>query len=185
MFTYKFLDFPKIPDKLVANIVPGNIIREYPGRVCTKNNLPFNTSSGIYYTINNEITDWVKQNLPVDLDFVGIRYQFGSAEAYCQGAHTDATRDYGILYVVDNAGGHLEFWQKKGHDLEFDEFILISNYDELDSLGTVDTPNGSWYLVNGRVLHSVENILGKRITIQLNLKSLMGITIENDIQPHT
>jgi hypothetical protein len=185
MFICKFLDFPKIPKELIDTVVPGEVIREYPGRTCTKNNIPFNTSFGIYYKVNNELTNWVKENIPVDLDFVGIRYQFGSAETPSQGVHTDATRDYGILYVVDTAGGHLEFWQKKGQDLEFDEHTLVNNYDELNSLGTVATPIGSWYLVNGRVLHSVENILSKRVTIQINLKSLDGITVENDIQSHS
>ena len=42
----------------------------------------------------------------------------------------------------------------------------------MTELETVETPNGSWYLVNGRVIHSVENMLGTRITIQVNLKSL-------------
>jgi hypothetical protein len=175
MFKYKFLDLPQIPKEIIDTIVPGEVIMEYPARTCTKNNTAFNTSTGIYYQANAELDAWVRANIPGDIDFVGIRYQFGSPIANNQGAHTDATRDYGILYVVDNAGGHVEFWQKKDNPLEFDERLTIVDYDELVSIETVPTPNGSWYLVNGKIIHSVEGITSKRITVQINLKSLLGI----------
>ncbi len=172
MFLYKKFDYPSVPASLTSNIPLGKVIREYPGRECTLNGKQFTTSSGTYYHASQELDAWVRDNIDLDIDFVGIRYQYGTAEFNCQGAHTDATRDYALLYTIDNAGGHLKFWQQKNQPMESDSVKLITDYDSLEELESIDIPNNQWYLVNGRVIHSVENITQTRITLQVNLKSL-------------
>lgn len=172
MFYCKFLNLPLIPQDIISSQSCNNIIREFPGRVCKIGDIEFTASNGVYYHADDNLNQWVRDNINLNIDLVGIRHQYGSADRPCHGAHTDATRDYALLYMVDNGGGYLKFWKKSDCPIEFDSVQLISDYDDMTELETVETPNGSWYLVNGRVIHSVENMLGTRITIQVNLKSL-------------
>lgn len=172
MFLCRTLDYPVIPADLIDTIQLGDVIREYPGRVCKLNNQEFTTSAGTYYQVNQEIDSWVRNNIDLDIDFVGIRYQYGSPDHNSQGVHTDATRDYALLYAINNAGGNLKFWQQTNQPVEQDELHLITDYDSIKELESFDIQNNQWYLVNGRVLHSVEGITSTRITLQVNLKSL-------------
>lgn len=171
MFYCKFLDLPQIPENIIA-VDSNNIIKKFPGRQCTNDTNQFMSSNGIFYHATPELDQWARNNLELDIDLVGVRHQYGTADTPCHGAHTDATRDYALLYVVDTGGGHLKFWQKKNCPIEHDSVQLISDYTDLTELHSVNTPRGVWYLVNGRVIHSVENMTATRITVQINLKSL-------------
>ena len=172
MFFYKFLDLPKIPESVMSTLVCKDVIREFSGRQCNNGTKQFMSSNGIFYHANAELDHWVRNNINLDIELVGVRYQYGTPDTPCHGAHTDATRDYALLYVVDNGGGSLKFWQKSDCPIEHDTVQLVNDYTDLIELQTVSTPNGVWYLVNGRVIHSVENMTSTRITVQLNLKSL-------------
>lgn len=172
MFLCRTFDYPVIPQHLIDNLQLGEVIRTYPGRDCVLNKKTFTTSAGTYYYVDQALDTWVRNNIDLDIDFVGIRYQYGTPEHNSQGAHTDATRDYALLYTIDNAGGGLKFWQQKNQPVELDSLHLITDYDSLEELESFDTPNGTWYLVNGRVIHSVENITQTRITLQVNLRTL-------------
>lgn len=172
MFLCRTFNYPPIPAELIKNIQLGAVVRNYPGRECTLNGKTFTTSSGTYYYADQKIDQWVRNHIDCDIDFVGIRYQFGTTEFDSQGAHTDATRDYALLYTIENANGTLKFWQQQDCPIEYDSVQLITDYDSLEEIGSFNIPNNQWYLVNGRVLHSVENITQTRITLQVNLKSL-------------
>lgn len=177
MLTCKFFNFPTIPAELIAGIVPGNIIGTYPPRTCTLAGQSFETSNGEYYYINKEIDEWVRSTVPVDIDFVGIRYQYGNQTQRCHGAHSDATRTYGLLYTLDHGNGYLQFWKDPTLATELDRGYLVQDYNNLEKLEKIETPNNAWYLVNGQIIHSVEDLTRTRVTLQVNLKSLKGIEI--------
>lgn len=172
MFLCRTFEYPVVPQNLLYNIQLEKIVREYPARTCQINNQEFTTSHGVSYEVDKELETWVKNNIDLDIDSVVIRYQYGTPEHNSQGAHTDATRKYVLLYTIDNAGGHLQFWQQENNPLELDTLNLITDYNTLTKVESFDIPNNQWYLVNGQVLHSVENITHTRITLQVNLKSI-------------
>lgn len=172
MFYYKFLDLPKIPCDIIESQTYNDTIGEYPSRQCLIDGKQTASSHGVFFHANSKLIAWVNDNINLDVSLIGIRHQYGAPDKNFHAAHTDATRDYALLYVVDNAEGYLQFWKKIDCPIELDSVELVSDYTELEKITTVDTPNGSWYLVNGRVIHSVENITRTRITIQVNLKSL-------------
>lgn len=177
MLDCKFFDFPAVPPELIAGLTPGKLIGSYPERVCTRGTQQFKTSLGCYYHANPEIAQWAQDTLPVDIDFVGIRYQYGTAEQCCHGAHSDATRSYALLYTIDNADGYLQFWQDPSLPTELDRGHVVHDYTYLEPLQQYPTPNHTWYLVNGQIIHSVEQLTRTRVTLQVNLKSLKGITL--------
>ena len=171
----EFLDLPVVPQDLIDQLTVGDMIGTYPSRTCQRNQQPFDVSDGVYYKATADITDWVQNNLDVDLDFVGIRYQHGSLSKSAHGPHSDATRSWALLYTIDNADGKINFWQEKNQPLERDRAVLINDYNLLEHLAEYETPNGVWYLVNGQVIHSVEGLTRTRRTLQVNLKSLKGL----------
>jgi hypothetical protein len=177
MLTCKFFDFPQLPHELVTSITPGKLIGSYPTRSCVRNGQKFLTSLGEYFYINSDVDHWVREHVPVDVDFVGIRYQYGCAEQSSHGAHCDATREYALLYTLDHADGYLQFWQDPEQDIELNRGYLVHNYDNLTPLQQYQTPNHTWYLVNGQIIHSVENLTRTRVTLQVNLKSPKGIEL--------
>lgn len=173
----KFFDFPALPDSVYATYNPdqAELIRKFPGRVVTRNNQPQITSDGCFYQANQDIIDWVRVHISADIDKIGMRYQYGSAEMNCHGPHCDATRDYALLHVIDPAQGYLQFWSVPDHNLDNSRGQLFDNYDQLTAENRVDTPRGCWYLVDGRYPHSVEDLFGTRITLQINLNSTKGL----------
>jgi hypothetical protein len=108
---------------------------------------------------------------------VGIRYQYGTPAQASHGAHSDATRNYALLYTIDPGDGYLQFWKDPVQDLELDRGYLVHDYDNLIKLDRVETPIDTWYLVNGQIIHSVEGLTRTRITLQINLNSLKGLEI--------
>lgn len=171
----KFLNFPQVPVDLTDKLSVGEIIGTYPSRTCVREQQEFVVSGGIYYRTTQDINNWVKDNINVDLDFVGVRYQYGTPTQSAHGPHSDATRSWALLYTIDNADGKINFWQEKDQPLERERATLISDYDTLQNLAQYETPNGVWYLVNGQVIHSVEGMTRTRCTLQVNLKSLKGL----------
>lgn len=177
MFLYKLLDYPKVPSELLTQFVPGEKIGEYPSRLCSDGNTTFNTSAGVWFYADNAINSWVKANIDVDIDKVGVRYQYATDNMSRHGVHSDATRDYALIYVAEPGGSESElvFWQQEKQPLETESVVLISDYSSIKPFEVIKIPQGSWYIVNGRVLHSVEKITSTRVTLQVNLKSLKNV----------
>lgn len=173
----KFFDFPILPDTVLSTFdsTQADIIGQYPSRTVTKNAQSITTSPGQFYLSNKEIDQWIRQHISADIDLVGMRYQYGSKEKNCHGPHCDATREHALLHVIDPADGYLQFWSSPDHDPSQSRGQLFSDYDSLTAQDRVDTPQGCWYLVDGRYPHSVENLSGTRITLQINLNSTKGL----------
>lgn len=175
-FECKFLDLPPIPEALIENIQPGNIIRDYPGREYTRNGATLTSAPSPFYTVSAELEQWIQDNICRDYNEVGIRYSYGGPESPSTVVHTDETRNYVLMYNLDNGGGYLSFWQEWGHGLVREGRHLINDYSKIIRIGRHETPNFKWYLIDARILHSVESLKSTRINIQVSLNY--------DIQPH-
>lgn len=177
MLNCKFFNFPKLPTDLVSNMKPGKLVRPFPGRICSIHGEQFETSSGELYYASDELDQWVRKNIPVDVDIVYIRYQYGNTSQSSHGAHCDVSRGHALLYTIDNADGYLQFWQDPAQSIESTQGYVAHDYSNLKKLEEVQTPSGEWYLVNGQIIHSVEALTRTRITLQVNIKSLDGLEI--------
>jgi hypothetical protein len=86
------------------------------------------------------------------------------------------TRNYTLIYNINNANGYIKIWQERGHPLlRNPPGYLVRDYSKLDLVEKIETPNNQWYLLNSAILHSVEGIGGIRVNIQLGFKT------ENDL----
>lgn len=172
---YKILEYPAIPKLLLDQFVPDQKIGEYPSRQCHNSDVIFNSSGGIFYQADAAITQWVEENINLDITAVGLRYQFGSASTPSHGVHSDATRDYALIYMVDNADGEVVFWERDHQPLVTNDIQIITDYSTITKIESVVIPSSTWYLINGRILHSIENMTRTRVSLQVNIKSLQGI----------
>lgn len=168
-FECKFLDLPRIPEELVKDIQPSEIIRNYVGRDITRYGVAIHTADNPFYRISAELESWIQENICKEYNDVGVRYAYGSPESPTTGIHTDETRRYVLMYNLHNGGGNLNFWQEWGHTVVRDRRVVIDNTEKVLRIDQFETPNNVWYLIDARILHSVENMTSTRINIQVSL----------------
>jgi hypothetical protein len=169
---YKFLDLPEIPDSLVSNInpsSPGALFRDYKGWEHTKSGQKIMATDNPFYHASQELKEWLGENIIREFNDVGVRFAFGGNGKSTAGVHTDATRKFVMQYNLVHADGVLTFWQEKGQPIVRNGRYTVSDYDALVKLDEVFIPNNRWMILDAMVLHSVENLTGTRINVQISL----------------
>ena len=53
-----------------------------------------------------------------------------------------------------------------------ERYVLIDDYDKLELIESADFETNRWALFNTQVIHSVENIERKRVSIQISIDSI-------------
>jgi hypothetical protein len=86
-----------------------------------------------------------------------------------------------MLYNVLDSGGEFVFWQEEGCPItrSFLERQVKKDYSKLKEICRFKPPVKTWYLINSQVIHSVENLTGKRINLQFNLEPTDKLVLEN------
>jgi hypothetical protein len=95
--------------------------------------------------------------------------------------HTDVTRDYVLLYNV-SAGGPdstLCFWQEEGEQLFRDRMLAVERSPRLKLVDSTKGPFDCWYLMNTRVIHSVENVTSLRLNLQVSFDTALPAALIN------
>ena len=83
--------------------------------------------------------------------------------------HTDVFRHFTLLYNINDCGGDNYFWQEKGQPIfRKSSPGIIKDYSTLDELCHFKSPIRQWYLINNRIIHSVENLSAYRESIQID-----------------
>lgn len=168
----KAVDLPRVPDHFVQEILnnePGQVLREYKGWIHTKNGQEIQSASNPFYYANNELEQWLKENIVAEYNDVGVRYAHFKEGTTTAGIHTDQTRRYVLQYLIKSGNGVLHFWQEQGNEIVRDGRYTPNNYDTLVLLEKFEIPEGQWYLLNTNILHSVEELDSNRISIQISL----------------
>lgn len=116
---------------------------------------------------------WIKENITTDYQNSSLMYCHGSGFAEgspSTGAHTDFTRDYVLMYNVRTGGENAEltFYKEKGKELIRERGSECGNLELLEIIDSVKGPANVWYLINARVLHSVENVDRLRLNLQIS-----------------
>jgi len=179
MFYWKFLNLPEPPEYLKQQALavvdqpdPGPItnphIQYAHGRSLYQNGQAHGRSSGFgIRTVSVELEDWIEQNI-VPTRRVGVGSTVPGLDHV--GPHRDQSRDYSLLYLLRSGGQNAttKFWElKTPAPLEY----YYSNYDDLIQVDQVTAPVGQWYILNAKMIHSVENVVEGRVSIQVGLMS--------------
>lgn len=126
--------------------------------------------------------DWVKTNLTPYIVDCGVNYASydePTGRPTSTGAHTDALREYSLMWEIESGGPNAElyFWREKGYPLYRAPKCQGEDRTQLEFVDKFRYPFGQWTLIDTRVLHSVENLTSTRITLQVSLL--------NDLAVHT
>ena len=149
---------------------------DYINRSVIKDGKSYKSRRQRRFPLADEFTQWCKENIDLECFNGSICTNEGNEPFH--GPHIDPYRNYGLLYVVDTGGPTVttSWWQKKDspimYSLEDYPPLLYHDYTDLDLLNSVSMKVGMWYVINVRVLHSVENLKSRRITIQCSLNDV-------------
>lgn len=181
-WTHKFLNCPQPPKEFIDLALSEDINRfgpkspsNYyePGKDPHKvreltNNLSSTQVRIPRFDVPVEFRNWIIENISPAIDEASISISDPSEDGVL-GPHTDRKRDFVLLYIVKKGGDKTRtyFWQEHGQPVIRDRITLVDDYSKLDLLDCVDFGEGQWVLLNGLVLHSVENIQTRRIAFQI------------------
>jgi hypothetical protein len=131
----------------------------------------YRAKSGYFFSrfLPSNATAWAKENISSTVQ--DIRFTFTTPGRDRIGPHIDRTRDYTLIYLLADGGrDHETVFYKKLNDTEIirPRFDYENDYQQLTKIGSIKIPLHTWYLLNARVLHSVENIPNSRIAIQVS-----------------
>lgn len=184
-WTYKILrDLPRPPDWLINNIDNGyrpNIDKystddehylSIKERADWKNQSydwiqPMASNNNVRHYFEHNFVDWIKNNITSEFQFGNSGIMFFDEP---QLPHTDVTRDFVLLFNLEAGGTNSElcFWQEKGKSLYRERMLAVDRSPNLKLIDQIKGPFDCWYLVNTRVIHSVENVEKLRLNLQIS-----------------
>lgn len=169
-FDIKALDLPQVPDELIQfpEGTEGFDDLGIAERYLTKNGQQFLTGRYLRGPLNQDLTDWIHQNIIKDYKNIG----YASISAPCHGPHIDRSRLFVLQYVIETGGPDVTtvFYQPRHQKVEITPGWHCVNYDELEVENIYRILPKRWYLINARfALHSTEGITSSRRSIQASL----------------
>lgn len=138
-------------------------------RVCVRDGNSFVAGRHRRQEVSDDLKSWLKDNIISNWHSVG----FGRDVSPCNGPHVDRSARYKLLYLIEPGGESVEtvFWQPKSNLCDFTvDTMFFNNYDNLERTETHILKPNQWVILYGSYhIHSVENITGCRVTLQLGL----------------
>lgn len=125
--------------------------------------------------------DWAREIAGIDAS--AIRVNFTQQGRSLSGPHTDRSRDWVLIYLLQ-AGGpdHVTvFYREFGQPLIRPRHTAVNHYGSLTVLSRVQIPLRRWTVMNTRVLHSIENISLGRYAIQISIEEPESLILQNPI----
>ena len=128
---------------------------------------PMASNKNVRQHFDDEFTAWIRHNITPE-------FQASNSGVMCfnepQLPHTDTTRDFVLLYNIDSGGSDttLCFWQEREQPLRRERMLAVERGPHLRLIESVKGPFDTWYLMNARVVHSVENMTGVRVNLQVS-----------------
>lgn len=177
MLPARILDLPPIPEKYlpVWQALPRdknhNPMCYQPPRKASRQGKIVDCGVQFRWTADNAfLHDWVKTNIVEEWADITWRITTPS----CHGPHRDSARLWSLTYCIDSGGDDVEhvYYEPKDQGMLL-EGNHVNDYDSLDPVFSVKQPNGTWILLDGQPIHSVENLLQERLTFALSFKTQM------------
>jgi len=182
---YHLVDLPSIPDSFMQDLLSrayheqrqdtsqNHLRPEYRSRMISNidsDKLLPSTRSQRFKT-SDDFAHWIRQNIVTDYTECSIsvtEHALGSIH----GAHTDWTRHWLLIYPFVTGGAKCQttWYQQHGQSVQRPDLgCYVTDYSEIQVLDHVIMQERSWYALDTRVLHGVENIQHDRITVQIGL----------------
>lgn len=171
-FLYKVLDLPPFPDHLKPDFEEiKNRKTDWVAepRSATRNGEVIVNSLYDRFTVSDEITQWVRDNISSDFCNVGLSFLHRGTINL---PHRDFTRDFTLTWIFETGGEDVRtiWWQQQGHELLREPGTYPTTWDDLEYLDHAVLKPGKWSLLNASCLHSIEGLTGPRISLQVGFK---------------
>jgi len=138
-------------------------------RILTKHGKTFNEGMQRKARVNEDLEPWIKENIIADYKDIGYWHGMGP----CLGPHLDRSRFFLLIYVLEPGGTDVAtvFYKARTENVAIDyDGTRVNDYDQLEIDEVFYLKPKQWYLFSGKSgLHSVENITGMRISLQIGL----------------
>jgi len=120
--------------------------------------------------LGEDFLQWIKQNIASEIIDAGVSFTERPYRSTL-GAHTDRTRRYSLLYVLQPGGARVitKWYREPGHEIWRDGIVHINDHTNLELLTELEIPTRTWVCINARCIHSVEGIQTQRIGINVSL----------------
>jgi len=169
---YKIFDFPKFNKKIIEQI------RNLEPITYHYTSLHRDISSDTEYNhlllkrwqAPRSVENFIKKTLPAGYHEIGIQVIGDGNTAGGHGAHSDKTRSFSFLYLIDTGGNNVQtrFFKEKKKPLYRKNFTVITDYSKIELVDSVIIEPFKWYLLNQRIIHDVIGIEGIRKSITVS-----------------
>lgn len=139
---------------------------------------PMASNRNMRHHFKEDFQLWIEQNITPEFQQSNSGVMFFDEP---QLPHTDVTRDFVLLYNVRPGGEEstLCFWKEKDKPLIRDRMVTGQRGSNLELIDSVKGPFNCWYIMNTRIIHSVEQVKGLRLNLQVSFdkqipKTLLG-----------
>ena len=149
----------------------------YTTRILTKNGKQYPTTKTQRIALGADSQQWFKDN--ICSSWTECSFSLTSPISESHGPHTDVTRLWLLMYIIETGGDDVTncFWKEKGKELLRPgvESITVCDYNDLELVAETKFASNKWALINTKVLHSVENIKQPRISIHIGMNDLSAL----------
>ena len=163
---------PHPPESLLIetqNIVKKHDLEYYVANVGRK--LGENYKKYPRTVLTPQLVDWLKENISDSATEYALSVSIVEPGVDTLKPHTDRMRNYTLMYLLNTGGeNHRTVFYK-----HFDSNFVIERkqnfqYSDIIEVDSIQVPLRTWTLLNAQAIHSVENIPGMRLAIQLSLE---------------
>lgn len=172
-FSREMSHLPSVPLDLIKWPWEEKIEHNSHRRVYTKDGRGVQNATFDMYPVqpnNAELHDWIVQHVYPNCASPMRLTIFHNTSSSINGPHTDTQRVLILNYFLDLGGD--DVWTTWYRDKTRDSLILEGsyysmNYNDLEPLERVKFEKHKWYLLNGRVPHSIDGMTGSRLYLSL------------------
>jgi hypothetical protein len=117
--------------------------------------------------VPEELANWVREHISPNINEIGMAKAYADEHVDAVGPHTDRSRDYTMLYLLSGGGeDHQTVFYDTVEQIEITRKMNF-DYNTIKEICRVQVPLKTWTLLYAQLPHSVENIPGERLAIQL------------------
>jgi len=179
-------DLPKIPQKFIDQALsivsdPNRVAPEASnnGNYLPQSNRPLILPDGTETTsrrtprwpISDEFNQWVRENIVSNFKDAGVSISEGISEV--TGPHTDGMRQHNLIYLIDqsNSDQSTHWWQENGFStVRKERSHTPTDMRTLSEKMSATFPMHTWVSMKIDILHSIHNIKGRRVSIQISFE---------------
>lgn len=194
-FCYRYLDLPKVPDHIVQAALDFahdpekcKMSNSMQHNVAPKNeNIWFrplnvfgvhsNARSIIRFDFSKEFVDWVRSNITENFLDANLACSFASnCDDTVSGMHSDIGRNFVLLYLIEktNDDQKTAWWHQSGHPVVRNYDVQVDNFESANLIEETVFEKFRWVLMNANILHSVHNVKGNRMALQVSLSVMQA-----------